>query len=92
MSVPDAARGSGRSERAGNLRPNRRRAFCRIARSARLPLSCLGEVVSVFGAACGNPNTSFIRRSEMSTLMKNKSLLLLPIGLAVLIAIGILTS
>jgi hypothetical protein len=32
------------------------------------------------------------RRSEMSTLMKNKSLLLLPIGLAVLIAIGILTS
>jgi hypothetical protein len=31
-------------------------------------------------------------RSEMSTLMKNKSLLLLPIGLAILIVIGILTS
>jgi len=28
----------------------------------------------------------------MSTIMKNKSLLLLPIGLAILIAIGILTS
>jgi len=28
----------------------------------------------------------------MSTVMKNKSLLLLPIGLAVLIVIGILTS
>jgi len=28
----------------------------------------------------------------MSTLLKNKSLLFLPIGLAVLIAIGILTS
>jgi hypothetical protein len=31
-------------------------------------------------------------RLEMSTIMKNKSLLLLPIGLAVLIVIGILTS
>jgi len=28
----------------------------------------------------------------MSTLLKNKSLLLLPIGLAILIVIGILTS
>jgi hypothetical protein len=31
-------------------------------------------------------------RLEMSTIMKNKSLLLLPIGLAVLIVVGILTS
>jgi hypothetical protein len=31
-------------------------------------------------------------RLEMSTPMKNKSLLLLPIGLAILIVIGILTS
>jgi hypothetical protein len=31
-------------------------------------------------------------RPEMSTIMKNKSLLLLPIGLAVLIVIGVLTS
>ena len=92
MSVPDAARGSGRTERAVSLRPNRRRAFCRIARSARLPLSCLGEEISAFGAACGNPQHIVYRRSEMSTLMKNKSLLLLPIGLAVLIAIGMLTS
>jgi hypothetical protein len=31
-------------------------------------------------------------RLEMSTIMKNKSLLLLPIGLAILIVVGILTS
>jgi hypothetical protein len=31
-------------------------------------------------------------RPEMSTIMNNKSLLLLPIGLAILIAVGILTS
>jgi hypothetical protein len=31
-------------------------------------------------------------RLEMSTIMKNKSLLLLPLGLAILIVVGILTS
>jgi hypothetical protein len=31
-------------------------------------------------------------RLEMSTIMKNKSLLLLPVGLAILIVVGILTS
>jgi hypothetical protein len=34
----------------------------------------------------------WLGRPEMSTIMKNKSLLLLPIGLAVLIVIGVLTS
>ena len=39
-----------------------------------------------------SPNDHHQRRAEMSTIMKNKSLLLLPIGLAILIVIGILTS
>lgn len=80
-----------RAEAIYDLRPNRRRAFCRIARSATLLLSSLGQE-SASGAAGANPNHLVQRRSEMSTIMQNKSLLLLPIGLALLIVIGILTS
>jgi hypothetical protein len=76
-----------------HLRPNRRRAFCRIVRSPKLRRSCRrSKKFSAPRQPSPVANHSLQRRNEMSTLLKNKSLLFLPIGLAVLIAIGILTS
>jgi hypothetical protein len=75
------------------LRQNRRRAFCRIVRPAPLLLSALetrsSSLPALPEAVADHPRH---RRCEMSTIMKNKSLLLLPVGLAILIVIGILTS
>jgi len=48
--------------------------------------------ISAPGAACSSRQPLASAENEMSTLLKNKSLLLLPIGLAILIVIGILTS
>ena len=85
---PGAAPGASRG-----LRPNRRRAFCRIVRLVPVLFWCPRSNKP----APWRPSVTVVLhpgpgRLEMSTIMKNKSLLLLPLGLAILIVIGILTS
>ena len=43
-------------------------------------------------AVADSPRAISLGDQPMSTLLKNKSLLLLPVGLAILVVIGILTS
>jgi hypothetical protein len=63
-------------------------------RIGRLLFCCHGSKKNWRSGAVQRKSSATLvyRRPEMSTLMKNKSLLLLPIGLAVLVVIGILTS